>query len=212
MRALRRIVCLAVAVVTGLVVVGCAGGGGMDTVPPPKLGIYDMYDVGGIWNYNIIVPGTDARALTMEAVGRELFGGVDCLRIKQTSGSFISYSLYSAGYTGAYQHALVQEGVTYPFTPPWQFGPPTSLEDWHSTSIFKDVSRTIDGHVVSAAETVTVPFGTFRNAIHTRGTVVIGSYPPDTEDTWWVPGIGIVKQNWNGDDQSMVLTGFTAPH
>jgi hypothetical protein len=97
-----------------------------------------------------------------------------------------------------------------PYTPPLKMAPDITLADYSGASTHWGSSVSIGGHVVSPAESVTVPYGTF-SAIHVKNVVNVDGTPHD-EDFWWIKGVGIVNEVYSAgaSQETSGLTNSTA--
>jgi hypothetical protein len=212
MQAFRASVCLAAAVLAAITLFGCGGGGGDGgggPIPPSGATIYSAYKVGAKWDYRVSTPGSPAETSSREVVGKQIYSGVNCLKI--LDGDVDQYVLCTmTSESGLVAYAEIDVGATEPYTPPQKWGPDSSLADYSSTSTHYGVSSTVAGHVVNSAESVTVPYGTF-SAVHVRNTVTEDGHSY-YEDSWWVSSIGEVKRVYTSGgtaQETSELTAFT---
>jgi hypothetical protein len=201
---------LATTLVT-ITLLGCGGGGGSsDPGGTSGTGLYSAYKVGAKWTYKATASDSPSWTYTVEVAGKQAYSGVQCLKFKVGADGDFQYSLHTlTAETGVLRYADVIGAEVEPYVPPAQWGPPASLTDYSSTSTHSDLSSTISGHVVSSAEGVTVPYGTF-TAVHARNTISDDD-GVTYEDIWWVPGVGMVKEVFSDPPytESAELTTFT---
>lgn len=201
----------------------------IDAAPPPFDGpvLSDRYEprvVGSVWTYKMTDTTTNTSAVKQSTVEAfEDVGGAHAgtfayrVRIEKLGGTTVAYESYVGDLAVRYaQTDLDVNGATVdtqsqnPYrlkideTPGHLVANATYSENFDVTTTdvngTKTNAKTENWQVVSTAESVTVPAGTY-TTLHLRRTNPTNG---KSKDFWFVQGIGKVKETGGGQDEELM--------
>lgn len=193
-----------------LVASGLAGCGSDNGGPSTQAGAYLPVTVGSTWSYSRSDNGTQTQQITGKSndqVTREVIDtttGRSIATINISSNAFYlsSINIYDTG-------GNITATKTYSPSPGQLFVPSSTTPGTHITQTVQintqpantNVSSSIDVTVIGF-ENITVPAGTFNNALKIQ-TIIL----PNTYTSWFALNVGMIRQDVN-NQKNVELTSY----